>query len=300
LTVGEVREIVKSVRMLLRHPLSRGRLPRIAYNTVKWQLTSRLLRKEMIHDWIDGTRFYVRRGETGLTGNIYTGLLEFSDMMFLLHFLTAGDLFADIGANSGAYTILASGARRAKTYAFEPVPSTYSRLVRNIELNGIGGLVTPMMAAVGAAPGRLLFSSELDTMNRVADAQTAAAITVDVTTLDHVFVDGPPALMKIDVEGYEEAVLRGGDRVLRDPRLQAIIAEINEASHSYGFSEGEMLGLLSSYGFSPYAYDPFDRVLTALSGLNNQENNTIFVRDVPAMTRRVAASEPIRVAGRLV
>ena len=293
-------EIVKSVRMLLRHPLSRGRLSRIAYDTAKWQLSSRLLHKEMIHDWVGGTKFYVQRGETGLTGNIYTGLLEFPDMMFLLHFIGAGDVFADIGANSGAYTILASGVKRAKTYAFEPVPSTYKRLLRNIALNDISTLVTPMMCAVGATPGRLAFSSQLDTMNRVADQEGPSTITVDVTTLDDVFGADIPSLMKIDVEGYEEAVLRGGDRVLRDPRLQAIVAEVNEASHAYGYNENEVLRLLSGYGFSPYAYDPFDRALAALPALNNKENNTIFVRDLPAIRRRVAQSGSINVAGRLV
>ena len=293
-------EIVKSIRMLLTHPLSRGRISRVAYDTAKWQLTSRLLRKEMIHEWVAGTRFYVQRGETGLTGNIYTGLLEFSDMMFLLHALTADDLFADIGANSGAYTILASGVRRAKTYAFEPVPSTYERLLRNIALNEIDALVKPMLCALGARPGRLLFWSNLDTMNRVADENTPSAITVDVTTLDDVFFQDPPTLMKIDVEGYEEAVLRGGDRVLRDPRLQAIVAEVNEASHVYGYNENEILRLLGSYGFSPYAYGPFDRALTALPGLNNRENNTIFVRDLPGIRRRIAQSGSINVAGRLV
>ena len=293
-------EIVKSVRMLLRHPLSRGRFSRIAYDTAKWQLTSRLLRKEMIYGWVGGTKFYVQRGETGLTGNIYTGLLEFSDMMFLLHFLTAGDIFADIGANSGAYTILASGVKRAKTYAFEPVPSTYKRLVRNIALNDLDALVTPMMCAVGATPGQLQFSSELDTMNRVADRHTPSAITVDVTTLDEVFADAVPSLMKIDVEGYEDAVLRGGSRVLRQPALQAIIAEVNEAARAYGFNEDEILRFLEGYGFSPCAYDPFSRTLTTLPGLNPVENNTIFVRDLPAINRRVAESEAIGIAGRRV
>ncbi|HMC20638.1 MAG TPA: FkbM family methyltransferase [Thermoanaerobaculia bacterium] len=293
-------EIVKSVRMLLKHPLSRGRFSRIAFNTAKWQLASRLLRKEMIYDWVGGTKFYVRRGETGLTGNIYTGLLEFSDMMFLLHFLAAGDLFADIGANSGAYTILASGVKRARTCAFEPVPSTYERLVRNIALNRIEGLATPLRCAVGDKAGQVHFSSQFDTMNRVTEAQSRSAIVVDVTTLDDAFIDDLPALIKIDVEGYEEAVLRGGDRVLRQPAVQAIIAEVNEASHAYGFDESEVLRLLNRYGFFPCAYDPFRRLFTPLQGLNSNDNNTIFVRDIAALTRKIAQSALIGIGGRLL
>jgi hypothetical protein len=43
-----------------------------------------------------------------MSGNIYAGLHEFGDMAFVLHFLRAGDLFADVGANIGSYTVLAS------------------------------------------------------------------------------------------------------------------------------------------------------------------------------------------------
>jgi hypothetical protein len=48
-------------------------------------------------------------GMTGATQNIYVGLQEFVDIMLTLHFLRKGDLFLDMGANVGSYTILASG-----------------------------------------------------------------------------------------------------------------------------------------------------------------------------------------------
>ena len=43
----------------------------------------------------------------GVTGNVYCGLHDFAEMSFMLHLLRAGDLFADIGANVGSYTVLA-------------------------------------------------------------------------------------------------------------------------------------------------------------------------------------------------
>ena len=64
-----------------------------------------------------------------MTGNIYCGLVEFADMAFVLHVLRAGDLFVDIGANAGAYTLLASSVAGAKTTCFEPAPATYARLL---------------------------------------------------------------------------------------------------------------------------------------------------------------------------
>ena len=64
-----------------------------------------------------------------MTGNIYCGLAKFADMAFVLHVLRAGDLFVDIGANAGAYTLLASSVTGAKTTCFEPAPATYARLL---------------------------------------------------------------------------------------------------------------------------------------------------------------------------
>ena len=74
--------------------------------------------------WIGGQRLSIRRGMRGATGNIYVGLHEFADMMLTLNFLREGDLFLDIGANVGSYTVLASGICRAVTWAFEPDPGT--------------------------------------------------------------------------------------------------------------------------------------------------------------------------------
>jgi hypothetical protein len=55
-------------------------------------------------------------GMTGATGNLYVGLHEFEEMAFLLHFLRPGDLFADVGANVGSYTILAAVAVERGTH----------------------------------------------------------------------------------------------------------------------------------------------------------------------------------------
>jgi len=107
---------------------------------LRWQIASHIQDEVIVH-WIGGTRLAARRGMTGLTGNIYAGLHEFADMAFVLHFLRPCDLFVDVGANVGSYTILASGVVRCHTVAFEPDPLTAAALERNINLNQIADLV---------------------------------------------------------------------------------------------------------------------------------------------------------------
>jgi hypothetical protein len=86
---------------------------------------------------------------TGATGNIYSGLHEFEDMGFLLHFLRPDDLFVDIGANIGSYTILASAAIGAATIAFEPVPDTHEWLRLNVAINNVDNKVERRREALG-------------------------------------------------------------------------------------------------------------------------------------------------------
>jgi FkbM family methyltransferase len=127
----------------------------------------------------------------GLTGNIYTGLHEFPEMGFLLHFLRDDDLFVDIGANAGCYTILASSAVGAEGIAFEPVPSTYRRLVENMRLNRLEEKVKCINKGVGAKDERIGFTSDQDTTNHAlaSGEQCGNTVTVEVITLDAVLED---------------------------------------------------------------------------------------------------------------
>ena len=105
--------VIESVKFIATHPLTRDNTFKSLLRFVRWQIGSRLVPGPIVYDWINGSRFLVRAGETGLTGNVYTGLHEFQDMGFLLHVLGDGDLFIDVGANVGSYTILACSSRGA-------------------------------------------------------------------------------------------------------------------------------------------------------------------------------------------
>ena len=67
------------LKFITNHPVNRGqRLASIA-RFAKWQISSRLAPGAILYDWINDSKFLVRNGETGLTGNIYTCLLYTSD-----------------------------------------------------------------------------------------------------------------------------------------------------------------------------------------------------------------------------
>ena len=240
--------------------------------------------------WIAGTRLAVRRGMTGATGNIYCGLHEFEDMAFVLHFLRPQDCFVDIGANIGSYTILASGVCRACSIAFEPDPDTFAALSRNIVLNGLSATVKSKTCALGAEPGAVGFTVGLDTMNWVATAGSGPTKIVAMDILDHALEGQRPTLIKLDVEGFENEVLRGAAEALCCPQLKAIITEDRSPP---------VVAHLQAAGFVQRNYDPFTRRLSS-ERVPRQGSNALFVRDLEFVQERLVGAPPIRVLDNLL
>lgn len=269
---------------------------------VWWQLASRLSSGDIQFNWVNDAKILASSGETGVTGNIYCGLHEFSDMGFLVHALRPNDLFVDIGANVGSYTVLASASIGAKTVCFEPLPLTYKRLISNIEVNNMGQKVTAHNVALADTAGELEFSSDQDCMNHViADYESSlASVTVQVRTLDECLKNEAPFLIKIDVEGYEMPALRGAVSILSNQGLCAVILELNGSGERYGFEDVTISQFMFEYGFETYEYDPFTRQLTALKGHNSTSGNTLFLRNVDAIQKRVDTAPKIEVHGTLL
>jgi FkbM family methyltransferase len=227
---------------------------------------------------------------TGATGNIYVGLHEFADMMLLLHFLREGDLFLDIGANVGSYTVLASGICRAETWAFEPDPNTLRHLKRNISVNSLDAIVTVYECALGAASGEVPFTVGLDTMNKIAAANDKNVRIVRQERLDTLIAGSQPIMTKIDVEGYEEDVLRGAEAFLAHPRLKVIELETVTPGVAH---------MLLSNQFERAYYDPFSRGL-GREPTDLTSSNSLFVRDWPFILRRLATAKKIEIFDRRI
>ncbi|WP_205529773.1 FkbM family methyltransferase [Pedobacter chitinilyticus] len=250
----------------------------------------------MIKPFIGNVNFYAKKRLTGITGNIYVGLHEFNDMGFLLHFLREEDLFFDIGANVGSYTLLASGHVGAKTIAFEPIPHTFEILSKNVSLNRLESKVTLCNKALGSKIGIIEFTSNLDTVNHVIsnDEDKNDVINVEVSILDE-FIESDPILLKIDVEGFETEVIKGGKKVLENKRLKAIIIELNGSGNRYNYKEEDIHNYFISMGFTPYLYDPLKREFKQASAFG--AFNTIYIRDIDFVKNRCNSAKIVTILG---
>ncbi|MDQ3206483.1 MAG: FkbM family methyltransferase [Pseudomonadota bacterium] len=290
--------LLKVLGDIVRHPLNRGRRLAALAGFVRWQVASRLAPGDIVFPWVNGSRFLVRTGDNGLTGNVYSGFQEFPEMGFLLHLLRRDDLFVDVGANAGSYTILACAALGARGICLEPIPATYRRLLDNIRINHLEARVECLNSGAGREPGTLRFSSALDVGNRVmaTGEERADAIMVPMDTLDRLLAGRAPTLIKIDVEGYEMAVLEGAMQTLAATTLQAVIMEVNGSGAIYGFDEASLLARMQGLGFAACQYDPLQRALTLLP-VGLRPDNILFVRDVERVRSLLAQAPTVTVLG---
>ena len=183
--------------------------------------------------------------DLGLRG---LGILNYYDRnisgerTFLRHYLKNKDspVVLDIGANDGGYSRDIVAINPSVTvYAFEPHPLTFDRLVSNIEAHKN---IRPFNYAVGDRPGRQILydhRSESGTAHAsifrevIEDIHKAPSseYEVNVITLDEFIEEQRLArvdLLKIDTEGYELNVLKGGVKAIRAGIFRAIQFEFNE------------------------------------------------------------------------
>jgi FkbM family methyltransferase len=285
LSLGEARQFVAGT---LRHPLARRHPIATLARIARWQVESRL--RTGTHDkaWIGGSRLLVKRGMTGATGNIYYGLHEFADMAFLLHFLRPEDLFLDIGANVGTYTVLAGKVVGARVLAFEPHPTTADWLEANIRHNEIEDRATVHRVALSDHDGAGALTEGLDTMNRVV--AVGEGREVKLQTLDSLIAGQSPAMLKIDVEGHEPEVLAGAAATLANPSLLAI--EIETVTP-------DILALLQAQGFVERFYDPFARALSE-APVATACSNRLFLRDSAVIEERIRTAPRFAAAGSIL
>ncbi|MEO8426284.1 MAG: FkbM family methyltransferase [Verrucomicrobiota bacterium] len=275
------------------HPLMRSWKFAAYKRWLKWQIGSRLVPGLVVANFVNDTRLCLRAGMHGATMNLYVGLDEYKAMSFVLHFLRLGETFVDVGANVGAFTILASGAVRARTIAFEPAPNSFNDLLLNVKVNNLENHVDCRQIALSNKKGEALFTRELDTLNHVVlspDAESGAMIRVKASTLDEELSGGSPVMIKMDAEGYENNILDGANQTFSSPDLLALIVEINANCHRYGFTESQIFERILNYGFISVVYDPLERRLMRCGSWDSErgaEANTIFVRDINVATQRL-------------
>jgi FkbM family methyltransferase len=169
------------------------------------------------------------------------------DTLNWLRTLGPASFLLDIGANVGLYSILA-GFQGARVAAVEPESGNYAILNRNIAENHLDERVRAYCLAVSDRSGLdTLMIPKLEagcSLNTFGDrthlerrsisnffSQGGLGVTLDQLVYD--FLKETPTHIKIDVDGIEDRIVRGGERTWKDPKLNSVLIEIDRRLDSH-------------------------------------------------------------------
>jgi FkbM family methyltransferase len=173
---------------------------------------------------------------------------------FLEEHIRGASLFIDIGAHIGIYAIPAS--HYTNVIAFEPEPTNFFLLYKNVMANNAHNKVVPLPLAISDTYGidELCISdtsSGHHTLNKEHNCHKK--ITIIKTTLDQILIhfNSKPDIIKIDIEGHEDRAFHGMKKTLEHKPV--LIVETTDKSHIYKY--------LTSIGYKAIKLDCWNETL---------------------------------------
>lgn len=223
---------------------------------------------------------------------------EEPEMQLLPYLCDKRKVSFDVGASGGSYAVHLVGLSKS-CVAFEPIPKAALRLKNKLVFPDNNKLRIEMVAVSdcsGTAELRIpaidAGRSTLATTNPVEELGPVEIVSVHTQKLDNYHFDHPVGLIKIDVEGHEEAVLRGAHALLNSDHPALIIE--SEERHSPGAIK-RIAKFLIDFGYKGYFFrngilesietfqKEIDQCVTSLKsntgGHHQYINNFIFITD---------------------
>ena len=254
---------------LWRKPWQRKLLGLLGLRTFAWRTYCRLR----------GPSHGVRRVEVAaVTGEFYVHSRSYAEalsnslggernsMEECLRALRAGDCAYDVGADIGHWTVFLARAvgERGEVVAFEPARDRAERLQEHLRLNRLRNVKILRLALGEQGSAAPLYRSRVGEAATLVpencpSAASAVLEQVEIAAGDDLIEReslGLPRLVKIDVEGYECAVIRGLSRALSSPACQLVMCEIHPGMLPKPFLPDDVVGLLRSLGFRTIELHP--------------------------------------------
>lgn len=223
-------------------------------------------------------------------GDIYYGVgFEQGELSIVNRFVQNGDVFLDVGANIGIYTLLASRlvGENGRVHSFEPQSDVYDLLRSNINLNQCLNVITNPVA-VGEQNGETQIfinaQNALSSLGRTNRGVVLRSQKVPLVTLDEYAGSmeiSKADFLKIDVEGFEGHVLRGAAGLLNASPNLVVMSELAKKNFApLGFSIEETLNWMRAQGFEVWMIGGQDLKLypTRTSMGDYPYQNFLFIR----------------------
>lgn len=154
-------------------------------------------------------------------------------------------IYVDVGANIGNHSVFfARFCQPGRVISIEPIVEIYETLKKNISLNGLGSKIVPLNIAASNKIGRVGVQYIKGKVTKTTYKKSR--VTVRSRTLDSLLKgEGSVGLIKIDVEGFEELVLRGARNVLKQYHPELFIEAHTKADKQ------TIEAIISPLGYKP-------------------------------------------------
>ncbi len=192
-------------------------------------------------------------------GDIYYGIgFEQNELSLVKQFVWRDDVFLDVGANIGVYTLLASQlvGDGGHVHAFEPLSDANELLRSNVSLNQCRN-VTINPVAIGEENGEVpIYINAQNALSSLGNTNRGTILksqTVQIMTLD-AYAESVGVskidFLKIDVEGFEGHVLRGAAGLIETSPNLVVMSELAKKNFApLGFSVKDVLDWMRVRGF---------------------------------------------------
>jgi FkbM family methyltransferase len=208
-----------------------------------------------------------------------------------------GDVCFDAGASFGFYTCLFA-LRGARVYAFEPLPASFALNEEAVRLNECESKVKAFNSALGDRAGTLRINTFTNlSLGHASSSDLGRADAVPhecrVTTLDAVCASeglDQISFVKMDVEGFEYEVLKGGQRMLSKANAPIVHFEVNGQCllHRH-LDPNSIVSLLKGYGYTEFLQiRRYGGVRKAPAALPLADSNYLAFKDVTRLPQVLA------------
>jgi len=186
---------------------------------------------------------------------------EINIVVSILNLLGDKIRFFDIGANVGLYSVvLSTYFPTLEGFAFEPIPSTFSCLRRNFELNEISK-IQPLNLGLSDKSGEFLFYSypshlAASSLAITVDSSDREEIKCNVTTIDQFCLEHNQTIdfIKCDVEGSELNCFIGGLKTLTNDLPVVFTEMLRKWSAKFNYHPNEIIKLFINIGYTCFDF----------------------------------------------
>lgn len=208
-----------------------------------------------------------------------------AESILIRQLLSPDSTFVDVGAHLGYFALIAAKYAR-HVFAFEPGPDTYARLERNLELNpALATKITAYAVGLSEHCGTADFYFAADdpggsSLRPVEWARTSIK-TIQLETLDHLLTGQSLSFIKVDVEGAELDVLRGGSGILRRDQPLVLCELFEKWQQRFGRTIQDTVSFLHELEYEGYRVEekPAKRGRIKVTPLNVAELDTVDVNN---------------------